>query len=213
MRTKALIRIGFYAALFVMLQGAKCPQIPETKDVEITVVTEQYVELAFEARGNNNIDDDSDIAVIDITEIRQDLEDADVDPSAIDTLVVSGVLYGVTANGEEPNTDREIVNGMLTVTRADLDSTATIFDDVDVAVYPLLGKLEPAPIQPDGIAFINDLLADVLAAVKTGAPPTFEVQGHVSGQSLPLERETNFDWRMRIYYQVTGHTEVEMVDF
>jgi len=209
MSKRLAIRLTLYAALFVLLQGAKCPTIPTTKEIDVSVITEEYIELEFLARGSINYH--SDTETIDIDDLRRELEDAGVDIAAVDTIVVSSVLYGVTAYNETP-TDREIVDGMVTVTRTDTDSTAVIVSDADVEVYPLLGDLVPAPIEPDGIAFINDLLADVLDALKYSGPSEFSVFADVSGVSQPQGRETSFDWRLRIYYHVTGRMGVEVID-
>lgn len=209
MRSRTILRLAVYAALFVVLQGAQCPQIPELKDVEVTVVTEDYVELEFQARGSINWH--SDTETIDIEDLRRELEEADVDVAAVDTIVVSAVLYGVTAYNETVF-DRQIVDGTLTITRTDGGGSATLFDDVDVEVYPLLGELVPAPFEPGGVDFINDLLADVLAALKGSGPSSFSVYGDVSGVSEPQARDTSFDWRVRIYYQVMGRVTTEVID-
>jgi len=210
MRWMTLCKLGVFVALLVLLQGAKCPNVPELKDIEITVVEAEYIEFEFQARGGINAH--SAAETIDIDELRQDLEEMDLDVSQIDTILVSSILYGVTAYNEAVN-DREIVNGALTVTRLDTDASAVIFDDVNVVVYPLLGALVPPPIEPDGVDFLNELFADVLAALKGSGPSEFEVQAEVSGDSAPAGRDTNFDWRARIYYQVSAPLETETIEF
>jgi hypothetical protein len=209
MRFTTLGKVALYAALFVLLQGAKCPSIPEMKTVEMTLVSQQSVDLPFEARGSFNTA--SGAEMIDIEELRQDLLDADVEISQVDTIVVSAIEIGVTAYNE-PATDRRITGGTVTLTRTDLGTSQVICTNVDLQVYPLLGKLEPAPVDPAGIAFANALLADVLHALKYGGPSEFEVSATASGVSEPVDRETNFDWRVRVYYEVMGRREVEVPD-
>ncbi|MBP6874494.1 MAG: hypothetical protein KBD56_00330 [Candidatus Eisenbacteria bacterium] len=209
-RPHTLMRLALFAALLIVLQGAKCPSVPEMKTVDIAVVAEQTVELEFLARGGINAE--SDVVTINIEELRDDLEDADIEIDDIDTVVVHAISYGVTAYGEDVY-DRRIEDGNLTVTRLDTAESHEIFHDVNVDVYPLLGELVPAPIEPGGIVFLNELLADVLQALKTGGTEGFDLQGTVSGVSTPEGRDTNFDWRVVVRYQVKGTAEIERPEF
>jgi hypothetical protein len=210
MRTRTLARLGIYLALFVLLQGAKCPSIPDTKTMKVTAVVQDYIEFAFQAQGSLNYHSGDE--TIDIEALRQDLEDAGIEMADVDTVLVSQVLYGVTEYREE-ETDREIVDGTVTLSRTDESTSATIIDNVDQAVYPLLGELVPAPLAPGATEYINDLLADVLQALKYGGPSEFVVSADASGISEPLGRYTDFEWRVRIYFQAMGKAEVEVPDF
>jgi hypothetical protein len=207
-RKAVLLRLAMFCGMLLVLQGAKCPQIPEMETVEVTAVAEEYVEMEFVAEGSINYHQDE--VTIDVLELLSDLEEADIEVDQIDTVLVHAILYGVTVCDEcEQYTDRRIVDGHLEVTRKDTQESAVIFDNVDVDVCPLIGELVPAPIEPGAADFINELLADVLVALKTGSPSTFELEADVSGLSEPQERDTNFDWRVRIVYQVKGRVEVE----
>lgn len=210
MRASTFARLGVYLALFVLLQGAKCPSIPSTKQVKMTVVAQNYVEFTFHAQGSLNYHSGEE--AIDINELREDLEDAGVELADVDSVIISQVLYGVTVY-RETETDREIVDGSVTLSRTDESSSATIIDNVDQEVYPLLGELVPAPLAPGGVDYINDLLADVLQAIKYGGPSEFVVSADAAGVSEPTGRYTDFDWRVRIYYHVVGRADVEVPDF
>jgi hypothetical protein len=205
-----LCKIGLFVALLVLLQGAKCPNVPELNDINITVVNEEYIEFEFQARGEINAH--SDIETIDVDDLRDELIDMDVEIDSLRAVVVSSMLYGVTAYNE-PETDREIVNGECTVMRLDDSSSAVIFTGASEEVYPLLGDLITPPLQPGGIDFLQDLFDDVLVALKSGGPSEFQVQGEVSGNSIPSGRETNFDWRVRLYFQVSAPYETETIEF
>jgi hypothetical protein len=210
MRVRTLARLGIYVALFVVLQGAKCPSIPSTKQVKMTIVAQNYIEFTFLAQGDLNYHAGNE--TIDIEDLRQDLDDAGVELADVDSVVISQVLYGVTAY-RETETDREIVDGTVTLSRTDESTSATIFESVDQPVYPLLGELVPAPLAPGGVDYINALLTDVLQALKYGGPSEFVVSADASGTSEPQGRETDFDWRVRVYYQVIGRADVEVPDF
>lgn len=204
---KSLCRLAFFAVLFIVLQGAQCPQVPDMTDTEVTVVADDYVELVFLARGSINTHSDND--TINIAELRDEIEDAGIDLGAIDSAWVTRVLYGVIAYNEGPH-DRAIANGRVVVNREDTAQSATLFDNVNVDVYPLLGTLEPAPIESGGIEFLNDLLADVLTALKDYTVDEFIISAESSGDSNPQDRDTNFDWRVRIYYQIVGSDTIEV---
>ncbi|MBU1701106.1 MAG: hypothetical protein KJ970_02975 [Candidatus Eisenbacteria bacterium] len=209
MRKTILLNLGLLIFLSFMLQGAKCPGIPETEKIEITVVTEQFVELKFLARGDINVH--SDIQYIDVDQLRQDIDDLGIEIDKVDTLRVSAVEYGTVAY-YEPAQDRAITNGNVTVIRTDTQAQALLVSNFNMSVYPLLGQLAPAPIVAGGIDFINDLLADLLTALQNGTNPTLGVEGIVTGSSEPSGRESNFDWRMRIYFQIPGGFPVDVVD-
>lgn len=212
MRKKTIARIGIFLALAVIVMGAKCPKIPKTHEINITMVTEEFIELTFEARGSMNVD--SSTEVIDIDELREDLEDADIEIDLISAIRVSKVEYGTVYYYEGAgNTDREIVDAQVTVKRPDEGTSAVLVSGLNVEVYPLVGLLAPVPVQPGGIAYINDLLADVLVALQSGGPSGFAVYGSSSGTSTPTGRSSNFDWRIRIYYQIAGGMPTDVPDF
>jgi len=215
MRKTAIIRIGVSLGLAALVMGAKCPKIPETHEVEITLVTEEFVELLFEARGSMNRD--SSIEVINVAQLRQDLEDAGIETELIKAMKVSKVEYGTVEYYEDDvdpgATDRSIVNAQVSLTRVDNSTSAVIVDGLSVDVYPLLGILKPVPTETAGIAFINDLLEDILDAIQHGGVSNFVVFGSSSGTSTPTERDSNFDWRVRIYYQIAGGMPTDVPEF
>lgn len=209
MQRKVVLSSLFFLALVALL-GARCPQIPELVDYDVSVPLDAYIELVFEARGSINVHSDAD--TIDIISLRDDLRDAGIEVGDVDTAWVTNVLYGVVAYNETP-VDREIVDGTVTVIREDDGTSAVLFSDVDAEVYPLLGLLVPAPIEPAGVDFVNELLADALTALKDYSVSEFVVAGEASGVSEPQGRYTDFDWRVRIEFQVVGRATVEKPEF
>lgn len=210
LQTAVLWKLGFFLVLVALVPGAKCPSIPEMQDIEVTVVVENCIELTFEARGSINTHSDTD--TIDVLGLRDDLVEAGFDIAMIDSAWVTRVLYGVVAYNETP-TDREIVEGEVSITREDDGTSQVLFNGLNVEVYPLLGLLVPAPVEPGGVDFVNDLLADVIWAVKNEVAGQFLVAGDASGDSEPQGRYTDFDWRVRIYFQIAGRMEVEVPSF
>jgi hypothetical protein len=209
MRKKDGLRIVTFLALGLLVLGAKCPGVPDTEEVEMTLVTEEYIEFTFQARGD--INDDSGTEIIDVNDLRQQLDDAGVSVDRVDTIRVASVLYGVVAYNEA-ETDRQIVNGSVSIRRGD-ETPVVLIDDFSAMVYPLLGRLVAAPIDPAGIDFLNLLMADLLEALKDHSVATFAVSGSSSGESQPGARETNFDWRVRVNYHVSGRFLVDAPRF
>jgi hypothetical protein len=207
MRKTAIIRIGVFLALAALVMGAKCPKIPDTHDINVILVTEDYFEVLFEARGSLNID--SSFETIDIIQLRDDLEDAGMETDLIEKIRVAKVEYGTVDYYEGVN-DRRIVGAQVSIERLDTGASAVIADNVNVDVHPLLGLLVPVPTETAGIAFVNELMADVVDAIKHGGVTEFVVQGHSSGTSTPTTRTSNFDWKVRVYYHVSGGMEVEV---
>jgi hypothetical protein len=207
---RTLARCVIALALSFLLMGAKCPSIPDTHEIHVTVATEEAIDLEFGAHGG--IDATGGGEVIDLEELWELLDDADIDVERLQYMKVSSVLYGVTAYNES-ETDREIVNGRVTVSRGASGPSAVLIDDLDAAVYPLLGKLVQAPISEEGIDLINGLLEDVVTALKTGTPGNLVLIGTVEGSTEPPGGDIDFDWRLRINYQIAGGVPVDSPEF
>jgi hypothetical protein len=211
MRRATLTKLGLYAALFVLLQGAKCPSVPSSKKLTMAVVAEDYIELTFQARGETNVLNELSSVTVDLIGLRDDLDAAEVPYGSISAVNVSSVMYGVVAIGPGES-DRAIENASVTVAWDYPDADGgTLFDVASQPVAPLLGLLVPAPLQPGGIDVINRAAADLLAALNS-SEATFTMSAHTTGVSTPVENPTNFDYRVRIYYSLTCPTEVEVYD-
>jgi hypothetical protein len=200
MRRKSLIRILAFAALGALLVGAKCPGIPDTHDAEITLVTEEFIELTFHAEGEINVDDDT--YTIDIEDLREQLDDAGIDIGFVDEIRVSAVEYGaVTCDAGNP--DRRILGEFVKISRGGGGPATDLILDFEEEVCPLMGLLVPAPIEEGGIDTLNVYMAELLTALKTFGSE-YTVSGSFRGTSEPVSADTDFLWRVRIYYHVSG---------
>ena len=88
----ALFKLGFFLVLGLVVMGAKCPSVPTTEEVPVVIVTSNYIEFHFQARGIINYHDDTQ--EIDVEDIRQDLDDAGIDVQNINSIKVESITYG-----------------------------------------------------------------------------------------------------------------------
>jgi len=197
--------------LSLVFLGAKCPGIPDTKKIRLRVPVEDRVELHFLARGSINAKSGSE--VISTESIRKDLDDLDIDVNDVDTLRVSKITFCVTKIDPEESPDRTMTGVDVTVTRTDTGGSALLVDNFSAVVKDHLGIETAAPIVAGGIDWINDLLEEVLATLKSPTDKDFEVIGAAEGVSEPTEHETNFDWKVTIYFYISGDLEIETFDF
>ena len=210
MSKRPLVRVVVFIALGIVLMGAKCPGIPDTVETEITLVTEEFIELTFHAQGEINVD--ADTYTIDVQDLRQELEDAGVEIDNVDEIRVSAVHYGaVTCDAANPY--RRILGENVTIARAGGGTPTVVIGDFNEEVCPLLGLLVPAPIEEGGIDTLNVFMAELLSALKNPFAPDYGVTGAFSGSSEPVSADTDFLWRVRIYYHVSGRFKTDVPSF
>jgi len=142
-RAKNISRVAMGLAAAAVLMGAKCPGIPKSHEINLTIVTSDAIELEFPARGGINVEASSE--VIDVGALRDQIEDAGIDLDGVESIAVSSVTYGVTAYNET-ETDRRMVDARVTLRRSETGPEFVLIDELSVDVYPLLGELVPAPI-------------------------------------------------------------------
>ncbi len=199
-------------ALAAMVLGAKCPGIPESRDITITVVTDNSLEMEFPAEGSLNVHAGYDIMdEDDLMEIRDQIEEVGMDPELLRWIKVSKVEYGVVEY-REPEENRRIVDATVSVSRPGGEEKVLI-EGLSADVYPLLGELETAPINAEGVSFMNEVLDDILEALRTGVTSGFLVEGDVEGTSEPTGRPTDFTWRVVVHYQIAGGVATESPEF
>jgi hypothetical protein len=115
-------------ALAVLLMGAKCPGVPETNEIELTVVTQTNTTIDFLARGSLNYERSTE--VVNIDELRRDIEDAEIDVDDLESIKVSMIEYGIAAYGEPVN-DRAIQDAVITVRQAGGGDAKVLIQDLD----------------------------------------------------------------------------------
>jgi len=207
MRRPALM-MGGMLLLSLVFTGTKCPGVPETDNVMLSIPVEGQLRLDFEARGS--INDKSGSETITTQELLDDLEELEIDISDLDTLRVSRITFCVTRIDPSETDERTMTDVDVTVSRDNPPESRFLIMDFEAVVKDFLNVETDAPITPDGVAYINELLAEMLEALRNNNQKTITVTGAASGVSEPTEHETNFDWKVVIYYYVVGDLDVEI---
>ncbi|MCA9728549.1 MAG: hypothetical protein KC729_12750 [Candidatus Eisenbacteria bacterium] len=206
---KKLHSAGLLTALCAVglaLSGASCPLIPSIEEKVIELALGGSTTVPFEARGIINDKGQTEcFDLADELDLNQILEDADVD--SVTGIALAGVAYRVTKADPDPN--RTISNTTVTISRdggAQDVPLITNFSDTAGSEY----DFKTAPLDPQGVALINEMLDDILIAVQNHTQANVGGCATWNGQSLPLSENTNFDWEIRIDITITGKISIDL---
>jgi hypothetical protein len=209
MRRIRVIELGALLIGAVTLLGAGCPLVPQIEDRVVELAVGGSATAPFDAVGvvNNH----NETATVDLAagfDLNQVLNDAGVDVADVKDIKLSGVSFRVTQ--PDPTTGRAIVNGQVTLRRgagAEVPLVVNFNADVNSAT-----EFQTATIDPAGVAVVNQILADYLAAVQAGTTPSNTViTYHVTGQSTPANVPTDFKWELKVDVSILGTIKVKMI--
>ena len=198
-------QMALVVALAVMNGG--CLLIPDIKDkvVELAVTGSTVVE--FHATGLiNSFDEMKTIDLRDSVDLPGILDDAGIDVSKVTNISLSGVAYRISVADPEPS--RQIVNGMVTVTRGG-GSEQPLVTAFSAPAGAVTGYTT-ATLDPAGVTQLNNLLDEWLAELQGGALANTVFSYHVSGGSTPSNVDTEFYWQVKITISITGSIEVSV---
>lgn len=195
--------------VFAVMNGG-CVLVPEIKDRIVELAVGGSTTVEFVSSGTvNSFNETNTVDVLSGLNLAQILADAGIDVSTVSKIALSGIDYRVTV--ADPDPGREIVGGTVTIARNGSGALPLIsnFNAGAGAVSDWV----PAPLDPGGtgVAEINAMLNEILAALP-GSPPTTAttVTYHLTGQSLPTLSPTNFTWEMKIKITITGTVTVSV---
>jgi len=204
-RRKILIA-GLLPLLALPLMGDSC-----TEDKVIFIAVGLDTTAGFEASGELNIHDDT--KVIDVKEdmdLATVLDDNDIDPEDIQSVKVSRLYYRVT----QPEAGRSIENGNVDILReggAFVPLVGAFAGDASQATdWIEITQL----LEPQAVNLLNDFMQELLVELQGGAPVTnTEFTYHVTGNSIPADVPTNFQWELKVSFTVQAEQEVEVPNF
>lgn len=208
-RTRHWVLLSAFLTTFV-LSGANCPSIPEIKERLVELAISGSTTFEFEARGITNILDDCDQVDFDQDfDVRQLIEDAGIDASAVTDIALAGVAYRVTR--PDPNPQRGISSGQITVEYQ--GTTESLVDNFAEPVVNDVTAFKTATLNPAGVALINQILDDLLNDINGGKRGGGRiVEGClIDGVSSPTGDDTNFDWELRLTLSIVGEIQVDVI--
>ena len=205
LRRKILIA-GLLPLFAIPLMGDSC-----TEDKLIFIAVGLDTTAGFIASGELNVhDDQKTIDVKEDLDLEESLDDADIDPEDIQSVKVSRVYYRVT----KPEAGRTIENGNVEILReggAFVPLIAGFNGDGSQATdWIEITSL----LQPQAVNLLNDFMQELLTELQGGAPVTnSQFTYHVTGNSIPADVPTNFEWELKVSFTVQAEQEVEVPNF
>ena len=205
-RRKLLIA-GLLPLLAIPLMGESCT---EEKDVFIAVGL--ATTAGFIASGELNVHDDT--KTIDVKEdldLQNNFDESDFDPEDIQTIKVSRVYYRVTV----PEAGRSIENGNVEILRNGVSSFVPLVTGFNGDGSAGTDWIEITPLlQPQAVNLLNDFMQELLVELQSGVPVSdTQFTYHVSGNSIPADVPTNFQWELKVSFLVQAEEAVEVPDF
>lgn len=211
MHKRTILQLAALGLIAVSGMGASgCPLIPEVHQKAVELAVGGSTAADFAAEGEINFH--NDVEVVDLAaglDLASVIDDAGIDVSKVKDIKVSGVSYRTTRPDPTPN--RRIVDGSVTIARgagAPVSLVDSFQADVNAAT-----SFQTAPLNPAGVALLNDLVADLLNELKTGTPAgNTTVTIHVTGASSPTNVPTDFEYQLKLDVSIVGTVDVDVVE-
>ncbi len=219
MTRSTAFRFGLFALVTATLVGAKCPTIPELKDKIVKLVVSESIDEDFHADGTINEETDEQevsldqiIDLDDLLDIETLAADAGTDLDEVNSVTLQQVL--VRTKTPDPHPDRALVDATVGVSitidgaRGELVPLVTAYD---IPVVNAVTEFIPVPVDPAGVAEINEALATYLEGAKSGVLPAVTLTYSWYGVSTPTEFDTDYDWTLRLVIDVDTSLEVTII--
>ena len=197
------------AALLLLAQtlATGCLLAPQLKDKVVDLVTGGEVVTTFDALGTlNTFNATQTITLRNEFDIVKALDDAGVDASSVKSITLSGVSYRIT----KAQAGRTIGGGLVTVRWAG-GWTQPLVSDFNADAGALTGWISP-PLNPAGVAVINQMLSFIVAELHGGAPAVDELTYGVSGTSNPQNTNSDFEYQFRLTISVVGSVKTKWLE-
>jgi hypothetical protein len=207
-------RIGLVAGLLLAAQlaGTGCILIPKIEKRNVRLVVTQFATFPIHATGAVNSGVFSGTLsgnLADIVSIRQALDDAGIDASKVDSVVIGKIEYRVSV--PDPNSTRQITAGHVRVSTA-----GGALTDLMVGFSHSAGAVTPwlrADLTPAGVAKLNALLGSIVREIRFGSPVADQRIGYdVAGTSAPVASQTDFTYEIRLTIMISGLVKTDVLN-
>jgi hypothetical protein len=206
MKIQRLLPIAVIALAGLSL-GSGCPTFPKLEDriVELALGGTTTLEFQSASTVSTHYDISGDYDLSAGIDVNQLLKDAGIDASDVTDIKLTGVSYRVSVPNAGPLT---ITGGKVTIQRQN-GSLVDLVNPPPSGFTRAVGATTPfitAPLTTAGVTVLNQLLSDILAAVKDGpgGPPIPNplVSYHVVGDASALPYD--FKWQLKIDITIVG---------
>jgi hypothetical protein len=205
-------RIGLVTGLLLAAQlaGTGCILIPKIEKRNVRLVVSQYATVPVHATGAINTGTFTGSLsgnLGDIVSIRQALDNAGIDVSKVDSVVVGKIEYRVSTADATPGRQ-------ITAAQVQVSTSGSALTDLIVGFSHPAGAVTPwlrADLTPAGVARLNALLSAVVREIRFGSPAADQRIGYsVSGVSAPTTTATDFWYEIRITLLISGTVETSV---
>ena len=202
-------RIGLVTGLLLAAQlaGSGCIMIPKIEKRNVRLAVSQAATVPLHASGSSNmISGSSQVNLRDSLNFARAIQDAGINVSKVDTIVVTKIEYRVAQKDATPG--RAISSALVNIGVSGGSSTPLItsFSHAADVVTPWTR----ADLNAAGTAQINTMLAAVLRELKGGPAANENITCTLSGQSLPINVATNFWYEIRLTFSISGTVETDV---
>jgi len=198
-------QMALVLALAVMNGG--CILIPQIKDRIVELAVAGTTSTTFTVNGSATAADETDI--IDVgseLDLAGVLADNGIDVSNVTHIALSGIAYRITRADADPT--RAVSGGTITIQRegGSVQNLVTSFS----ASPGSTSGFTNVTLDPNGVAVVNTMLADILAALP-GAPANPHATFHLTGNMTSTSgNPADFDVEIKITVSITGTINVSV---
>ena len=193
-------------ALALVVSSGGCILIPEMEDRVVELAVGGASSAVFTVQGTNTVVDETLVANGAGLDLGQILNEAGIDVSQVTNIALAGVSYRILR--ADPDPSRELTNGTVTIQRGSGPVTNLV---TSLTAAPgVESDFQNVPLDPAGVAVIEQLLDDMLAALP-GVPANANVTLHLTGNSSSAGGQpTDFDFELKLTISVTGTVTVRV---
>jgi hypothetical protein len=203
MRTRRILTLAGMA-LAVQMLASGCLLFPQLEDKVVELATSGTVTADFHAQGSvNAFTETKTIVIRDSIDNAQVLDDAGIDVSDVKTITLAGVAYRVTV--ADPDPTKQVTSGDVSFDRGGVNHP--LITNFSGSAGATTGWIT-ATLDPNGVADLNTLLAEMLTELQQGSPAADDaITYHVNG--LASSGNTDFWWQIRLTLSIVGTVKVK----
>jgi hypothetical protein len=206
-------RIGLVAGLLLAAQlaGTGCILIPKIEKRNVRLVVSRIATVPLHATGaTNTISAASTVNLRDSIDLAAAVSDAGIDAAQLDSVVIGKVEYRVVS--KDATAGRAIDHANIQVRAG---RTTGAYTDLILDFSHPADAVTPwtrAPLASAGVTELNQMLAAILAEIKTGTPANENLGYTLTGASAPTTTATDFWYEIRLTILMSGRIKTDVLN-